>query len=87
MIRPDADNNLPLFDTTGRFVRFVDSAWVDLFGAHLHVSRNRRGHAREARLKNTQSLDRRPSSRLGLAFHQMLDNGRCWALRGVVGSR
>jgi hypothetical protein len=87
MIRPQSDINPPLFDHNGRFLRFVDPAFIELFSPHLNVSRNRRGHAREARLKSTQSLDCRPSSRLGLAFHQILDNGRCWALRGVVGSR
>jgi hypothetical protein len=87
MIRPTSDFNIPLLDTEGHFLAFIDTCFVDVHQRHLSVSRNRRGHAREARLKPTQSLDCRPSSRLGLAFHQTLDSGRCWALRGVMGSR
>jgi hypothetical protein len=87
MIRPTSDNHPPLFDHNGRFLRFVTPEFLELHQTHLDISRNRRGHAREARLKPTQFLDCRPSSRLGLAFQQSLDSGRCWALRGVAGSR
>ena len=55
--------------------------------AHFRIVRNRRGYIKRAYCRDSMSLDRRPSTRLGMSFEQMLPSGPVWALGGVTGSK
>ncbi|MCS7041996.1 MAG: hypothetical protein NZR01_04315, partial [Bryobacteraceae bacterium] len=88
------NGHIPLYDTGGHLLAWVASEWCEAHAAHLRLVRTRRARAvvraylraDDAPLLAWLEASGRHSN-FGEAFLQPLDGGRCWALRGVVGSR
>ncbi len=78
---------IPIYDSSGRLMRFSEAEPILEHQHHFRLVRTRRGHLKEAHLRNIESLDSRPTSSLGMAFEQPLSTGHVYALQGVLGSR
>ena len=80
------DGLRPLHSAQGYILRMLTLSEIEAAGGNVRVVRNKRGHVTRAYLKPQFSLDNRPTSRIGLAFEQVLDSGHVWALHGAIGS-
>jgi hypothetical protein len=77
---------IPIYTPDGRLLGNFAQDIVIANARHFRLVFNRRGHLKRA-YEKTESLDRRPGSRVGLPYEQPLSpGGHVWALRGVRGS-
>lgn len=77
---------IPIYSADGRRVLgYYSVAAIYENRAHFDIKVNKRGHIKRCRLKDSGSLDMRPSSTIGMDTTEMLAGHQCYALRGILG--